>query len=369
MRRALLAVVTFVATLSLPAPALRAQDVTAERIEDRLALPAPKRGHVRPLVAVVADSAGAETTDFVIPYAVLKESGAADVRSVSTLPGPLHLRMALQIETDQTIAQFDSSAPEGADIVVVPAQAEPRSPALSAWLRSQARRGATIVSICEGARVLANAGLLHGRRATTHFSALDELERNYPDTVWVRDRRYVQDGQIISTTGITASIPVSLALVEAIAGRDVALATAQRLGVSSWGAAHRTADFQITAADYATGLLALGAFWTHETLEAPIANGANELTLALRADTWARSFRATVVTTRAGLAPVRGHYGLTILPDAAPRRGALMMPAANGPAAAQLDATLIDMRRRYGAGAERIARLGLEYDSPHAFPH
>lgn len=367
MRRALLALVTFVATLSFAPPSLHAQAV-AERAEDHLVLPAPKSGHQRPLVVVVADSAGAETTDFVIPYAVLKESGAADVRSLSTLPGPVQLRMALEIETDQTIAQFDASTPEGADIVIVPAQAEPRSPALAAWLQAQARSGATIVSICEGARVLANAGLLRGRHATTHFSALDELERNYADTVWVRDRRYVQDGPIISTTGVSASIPVSLALVEAIAGRDVALATAQRLGVPSWSSAHRTANFRITTGDYATGLFALGAFWMHERLEAPIADGTNELALALRTDAWARSFRAKVVTTSAGLGVVRGHYGLTIVPDAAPRRGGHIMPAASGPPATQLDATLIDMRRRYGAGAERLARLGLEYDPSHATP-
>ena len=176
MRRAFLAFLTFAATFSF-APPLQAQEIALERAEDHLVLPAPKSGHARPLVVVVADSAGAETTDFVIPYAVLKESGVADVRSVSTLPGPLHLMMALQVEADQTIAQFDASAPEGADIVIVPAQMQPRSPALLAWLQAQAQRGATIVSVCEGARVLASAGLLHGRRATSHFSSLRELER------------------------------------------------------------------------------------------------------------------------------------------------------------------------------------------------
>ena len=366
MRRALVGVATFILSLSVSATPLNAQGAVTEHVQDHLVLSAPKSGHVRPLVAVVADNAGAETTDFVIPYAVLKESGAADVRSVSTRPGPVRLRMALQIEADQSIAQFDAASPEGADVVIVPAQAQPKSAALAAWLQTQARRGATIVSICEGARVLANAGLLHGRHATTHFSALNELERAYPDTIWVRDRRYVQDGQIISTTGITASIPVSLALVEAMAGRDVALDTAQRLGVSGWSIAHRTADFQITVADYATGLFALGAFWTHETLETPIAEGTNELTLALRADTWARSFRATVITTRTGRDAVRGHYGLLIVPDAAPRRGAHIMPENGGSAVSQLDATLINMRHRYGAGAERLARLGLEYDRPQS---
>jgi len=58
------------------------------------------------------------------------------------------------------------------------------------------------------------------------WSAMEGLAKAYPDTTWVRDQRYVQDGQVISTTGVTASIPMSLALVEAIGGDAVAQATA-----------------------------------------------------------------------------------------------------------------------------------------------
>jgi transcriptional regulator GlxA family with amidase domain len=358
MRPALLAI-SFALAIALPTN-IHAQQTDAAR--DHLVLPAPKLGHARPLVVVAADAGGAETTDFVIPYGVLRESGAADVRSVSTAPGPLQLMMQLRVQPDETIAQFDAHSPEGADIVIVPAQMTPRSPALTAWLRDQAAHGATIVSICEGARVLAAAGLLHGRRATSHFSSLDELQHGYPDTIWVRDRRYVQDGNIISTTGVSASIPVSLALVEAIAGPAVAQQTAQRLGVSDWSTAHRTADFRITAGDYATGLLALTAFWSHETLEAPIDDGIDEIQLALRTDAWGRSFRTNVVTTHTGGIPVRSRNGLVILPDAAPQRDAHLLPVAVG-APGQLASTFTEMRRRYGAGSERLARLGMEYDA------
>lgn len=363
MRRFVLAVMVICAFVVLsPIGFVRAQ--TAQATDDYLVLPAPKAGHARPLVVVVADSGGAETTDFIIPYGVLRESGAADVRSLSTAPGPLQLMMQLRVQPDQTIAEFDASAPEGADIVIVPAQMAPRSPVLSAWLRAQAEHGATIISICEGARVLANAGLLHGRRATSHFSALKELERNYPDTTWVRDRRYVQDGAIISTTGVSASMPVSLALVEAIAGREAAQATARRVGVATWGAAHRTADFRITMGDYVNGFGALAAFWRHETLEVPLSDGVDEIALALRADAWGRSFRTKIITTRADGAPTRSRNGLVILADGAPQRGARLMPAAEGAPAAQLAQTFVQMRRRYGEGAARLAQLGMEYDPP-----
>jgi putative intracellular protease/amidase len=361
MRRLVLALVSMFMVFALPlAHPLSAQE--AQAAADALVLPAPKPGHARPLVVVIADGAGAETTDFIIPYAVLRESGAADVRSVATTPGPLQLMMALRVQPDQTIAQFDVEAPEGADIVIVPAQMQPQSPALVRWVRAQAARGATIVSICEGARVLAHAGLLHGKRATSHFGSLRDLERDYPDTTWVRNQRYVQDGQIISTTGVSASIPVSLALVESIGGREIAETVAQRLGASGWSAAHRTDDFNVTFGDYATGFGAFAAFWSHETLEAPIADGVDEVALALRADAWGRSMRTKIVTTRAGMEVTRGRNGLLIVPDAAPGLDGRLMPRTSGPPIEQLEETFAEMHRRYGGGAERLARLGMEYD-------
>jgi transcriptional regulator GlxA family with amidase domain len=350
--------------LAQPGHATAASPAAAEAAADRLVLPAPKPGRARPLVVVVADDAGAETTDFIIPYAVLKESGLAEVRTLSTAPGPLKLMMTLKIQPDQTTAQFETAEPRGADIVIVPAQMNPKDATLIAFVRDQAAKGATLVSICEGAKVLAEAGLLDGRRATTHFASLAKFDKAYPRTTWVRDRRYVQDGHIISTTGVTASIPASLALVEAIGGRAQAQATAHRLGVADWGAAHRTADYAITKADYAYAIGALGAVWNHETMEVPLADGVDEIALALRADAWGRSFRSKVVSVRAGLAPVRGRNGMAILPDVEPVKGRFAIPVHVGPPALQLDASLADMTRRYGPGAARLARIGLEYDPP-----
>lgn len=327
---------------------------------DALTLPAPRAGRRRPLIAILADNGGAQTTDFIIPYGILKDSDVADVRSVSTAAGNIRLTRGLVIATDETTADFDRAQPDGADIVIVPAQARPDSAALTAWLRSQAARGATIISVCEGARVLAHAGLLDGRRAASHWGSLQALTRSYPATTWVRDRRYVQDGPIISTAGVTASIPMSLALVEAIGGRAAAAATARRFGVDSWSAAHRTADFAIGEADIATATLAAHA--RHETTELPITDGVDEVSLALQAEAWGRTNHTEVVTTNAGRAPVRSRHGLVIVPDAEARPGSHVVEASSLPAIPQFAATLADMGRRYGVGVIRLATLGMEYD-------
>lgn len=354
------------ATAVQPAPAIAAPAAPAEAGDldfAPLTVPAPKAGRGRPLVVVVAGSGGAETTDFAIPYGVLKDSGVAEVLSLSTRRGPVQLMRVMKVMPDATLAEFDADQPLGADIVVVPAQMSPKDEALAAWLKAQAAKGATIVSICEGARVLAHAGLLEGRQATTHWSAYKSLEKGYPQTSWVRDRRYLQDGPIISTSGVSASIPASLALVAAIGGRETALATAKRLGLSQWSAAHRTADFGVTSSEIAGAAGSLLAIWSHETVEFPLVDGMDEVTLALRVDAWSRSFRAKVVTTST-LGEVRSRHGLRIIADARPSGSGRKMQASDAPAAVALDAAFAEIGERYGAAAAHIARMGMEYDQP-----
>ena len=367
-----LSVITPIAVLALvfasPSPMIVPPAHAADAASDRLSLPAPKAGRSRPLVVVVAQKDGAETTDFVVPYGVLKESGVAEVRSLSTSAGPVKLTRGLSIIADETIAQFDAREAAGADIVIVPAQASPKDTTLAKWVRMQAAKGATIISVCEGARVLAHAGLLDGKRAVTHFSAVAGLTKAYPKTSWVRDRRYLQDGAIISTTGVTASIPMSLALVEAIGGTTVANRTAQHFGVHQWSSAHRTANFVLGKADIASAVLAISQVWTHETLEVPIDNGIDEVSAALQTDAWGRTYRTKVVTTHSARSPIRSLRGLVILPDAKPEPGRFQVRSGSKPAVALLGEALTEMGRRYGPSATRLASLGMEYDAEHSGP-
>ena len=359
---ALAALIALAPPLS-PVVAIAAPSAVAANPHDAgaLSLPAPKAGRARPLVVIVAGNGGAETTDFTLPYAVLKDADVAEVRSLSTKAGPVRLIPALRIITDQTLTQFDADVPAGADIVIIPAQHRPRDPALIAWVRAQATKGATIVAVCEGARVLAHAGLLNGRRATSHWSALAGLDKAYPATTWLRDRRYIQDGPVITTAGVTASIPMALALVEAIGGRNAAQATATRFGMADWSPTHRTADFALRQGDVSGALRAVAAVWTHETVEAPLAAGVDEAALALRADAWSRTFRTRVVIT--GTGAVRSRHGLTLLPDAPARPGRYLIPGDDGPAAPQLDTAIVQIGLRYGPAAARLSTLGMEYDA------
>ncbi|KOR15921.1 thiamine biosynthesis protein ThiJ, partial [Burkholderia cenocepacia] len=86
-----------------------------------LTIAMPKAGRTRPLVAIVADNAGTETTDFIVPYAILKRSGAVDVVAVSADEGTVELMPALRMLADTTFDRFDATVPAGADVVIVPA--------------------------------------------------------------------------------------------------------------------------------------------------------------------------------------------------------------------------------------------------------
>jgi len=98
-----------------------------------------------------------------------------------------------------------------------------------AWLRAiPARR---VASICSGAYLLAEAGLLDGRRATTHWGRTDHFARRYPKVRLEPDRIFVRDGDIWSSAGITAGIDLALALIEDDLGSEIARRTAQQLVV------------------------------------------------------------------------------------------------------------------------------------------
>ena len=118
-----------------------------------------------------------------------------------------------------------------ADTLVVPGGDGTRVPApeLVNWLRERAPRARRIVSVCTGAFLLAEAGLLAGRRVTPHWDACARLARRFPDVQVDPAPIFVRDGNVATSAGVTAGIDLALALVEEDLGRDAALTIARHL--------------------------------------------------------------------------------------------------------------------------------------------
>lgn len=119
------------------------------------------------------------------------------------------------------------------DTLIVPGGLPPEGPVhlggLVAWLRRNAQRPRRLCSVCTGAFLLADAGLLDGRRCTTHWSRAAELASRRPALRMDSDSIFVRDGNIWTSGGVTAGIDLSLALVEEDLGHEVAIATARQL--------------------------------------------------------------------------------------------------------------------------------------------
>jgi transcriptional regulator GlxA family with amidase domain len=321
----------------------------------------PKRE--RPLIAIVGINDATETTDYLMPYGVLKRADVADVMLLAAKPGPVTLFPALKVAPHATIADFDARHPEGADYVIVPAMSRDDVPAALQWIKAQAGKGAMVIGVCAGAKVVANTGLLDNKRATTHWYYLKELRKKHPAIRYVADRRIVVDGRIATTTGITASMPVALTLIEAIAGRAKAEEVARSLGLPHWDARHASGAFQFTRPFALTAIGNTTAFWNHETLGLSLSPGVDEVSLALVADAWSRTYRSRAVTFAASHGAVETKNGVRVLPDetAASWPAERLIPAIHEPPAKALDWALQEIDARYGKRTADFVAMQLEY--------
>lgn len=320
---------------------------------------APRRAGV-PVVAVVADADGAETTDYIVPFGVLARSGAVAAHALAPDDRPVRLMPALTVAPTGSFAAFEAAHPDGADYVIVPALHHPKAPAVIDFVQRQYAAGAIVCGICGGAIVLAEAGLLDGRAATTHWYETGKVRRAADGVRLVADRRYVVDGRIATTTGVTASIPFSLALVEAIAGRDAAQASAARLGVADWSAAHDSAAFGLDAGAVTTAIGGWLAVWARATYALPITDGVDEIALALAADAFSRTYRSSAVAVAPG--PVRSASGLVIVPDRPlVETGDRVVELRPDRPARALDDALARIRADYGPSVAGFVALQLEY--------
>ena len=158
----------------------------------------------------------------------LSERGGYAVEVVAARPGPLPTS-SIALYPDRTIDRcrgpIDTLVVAGGRGVRAAAHDE----ALVAWLKAAARRSRRVTSVCTGAFLLAEAGLLEGRCATTHWASCALLARSYPGVEVEPDPIFVRDGNVITSAGVTSGMDLALALVEEDLGREIALETARWL--------------------------------------------------------------------------------------------------------------------------------------------
>lgn len=271
----------------------------------------------KPLVVLLADARGTVATDLLEPYAILAESGAVEVKVVSATMEPVRLMPGMAWAGPQmTLTELARRHPGGPDVVIVPALHVVDDPVRSAWLRAQLKGGAQIMSICNGAEVLAAAGLLDGRQATVHWYSRSKLARRHPEVTWRDDARWVTDGPITTTAGISAAEPATLDLLRRLAGEDVMRQTAARLRMAEPSRVHQGDDYRLTLRGAGLVVANRLAFWGHEDVALPLSPGIDEIAFGTALDAWSRTYRSTAWAV--GAPSVISRHGLRLYRSSSP---------------------------------------------------
>lgn len=152
------------------------------------------------------------------------------VKMASIDGDPVESAYGLRITPDSSIAEVGP-----ADLVIVsasgplPAEWMSRHAALLPWLVDRYQRGALLAGVCSGVAFLAEAGLLDGRRATTHWGVADVFRRRYPDVDWCTDMLITEDAGLFCSGGVNAATDLSLYLIERLCGHRVAVECSKAL--------------------------------------------------------------------------------------------------------------------------------------------
>jgi transcriptional regulator GlxA family with amidase domain len=172
-----------------------------------------------------------------------------------------------------------------------------RCGATLAFVQATARRGVRVASVCSGAYVLAEAGLLDGKRATTHWSRTRHFLETYPKVKLEPDRIYTCDGDIWTSAGITAGIDLSLAIIAQDYGETIARATAKQLVVYHQRSGGQSQFSALLELKSPTGRFKPLLSWAREHLDQPLTVEQMAEKAAMSARHFARAFIAETGTT------------------------------------------------------------------------
>jgi transcriptional regulator GlxA family with amidase domain len=248
---------------------------------------------------VAVPLAGVRALDLAAPAHFFGHLGKQryDFALAAEAPGPVRTSSGFEI-----LAEAGPEAISSADTVVVPGYSQPEEPPAEAVLdalRIAAGRGARMVAICTGAFALAHAGLLDGRRATTHWASAEALAAGFPLVDVDPDVLFVDEGSVLTSAGVAAGLDLCLHIVRVDHGSELANAFARRTVVAPHrdGGQAQFIDLPVPPATDAVAGFAATRAWALERLDEPldVATLARHAVVSPR--TFARRFRAETGTT------------------------------------------------------------------------
>jgi putative intracellular protease/amidase len=331
---------------SAPPPAAAGQDWPAPR-------PSSTDGEF--VVAVALGQTGTVGSDVLAPYEVFASSPEFSVYTVAATAAPVSLTGGPGLVPAHTFADVDSGAAPAPDVVVVPAVGDPTGAAeapLRDWIIRQSARGAHLLGVCSGSRVLAATGLLDGHRATSHWSGISALEQSNPTVQWVRGERYVQDGRITTTAGVSSGVPGALRVMADLAGAAQSERVGRAVGYPDWSL---TAPTSIPVQHFAVADLPVGLNavlpWLRPVVGVGLTDGVGEIDVAAAFEVYSMSAAARTVA-------VAAHPAVTT------RHGVVLVAAPSARGLPALDRVIVPGATSAGSIDPRLASWAADRDVP-----
>ena len=337
---------------------------------DKVAAPTHDPG--KPTAVILLGPEGANAADVLAPYEVFAATGAFNLYTVAPQRQPVPMTGNLDLIPDLSLGQLDQRLPTGPEVIVVPQLSEVASglpPSIApviAWLQRQRAHGdPLLVSVCVGAQVLAEAGLLDSRPATSHWLGLIGLRRDYPQLDWQDGVRYIDDGDLITTAGVLSGVDGALRVVERMVGRDAAERATRAVHWPAYSPGGPTPiqRFRLAPPDL-VGLLSAGYRWDRPTMGVLLTDGVTETELASAFRPYTElSYLARPLALTTDGQPIRSSHGLTFIPratltGAVPELDRLVVPGAAAARRAAADGLAVP---------ERLSPVYLHRQSGFAF--
>ena len=273
----------------------------------------PSYDRSKKTAVILVSNEGTETTDLLVPYEVFSASGKFNVYTVAPKRQISPLNGGVDIIPHFSFAEFEQNVGTSPDLIVIPAVHNWQDPELIKWIVEHSNEKNVILSVCEGARLLAATGLLENRQATTNWFAIDSLKKQYPNTDWVKDVKYLEDGNIITSPGvITGAMNGSLHTLEKLAGKGVVREIAQKLNYP-FTDSEKFDSPSIKLRD-TLWLLTAAYQWHKQNIGVFLDDGIGEINLTAVLDTYPRSFTARTISIAPERKIIHSQYGLDLVP-------------------------------------------------------
>jgi transcriptional regulator GlxA family with amidase domain len=220
---------------------------------------------------------------------------APAVRTIAIEPGPVRSSSGVEMvaRSSRPSTSFSTLIVAGGEGV----RSAAVCPKTLALVRGMAKRGVRIASVCSGAYVLAEAGLLDGKRATTHWQRTGHFVASYPKIKLEPDQIFVRDGDIWTSAGITAGIDLALAMIREDHGEEIAQKTARQLVLYHRRSGGQSQFSSLLELKAPTGRFAPLLAWARENLDAPLTVEDMAERAGMSARHFSRAFIAETGTT------------------------------------------------------------------------